>query len=65
MKIVKIKYSSGRNKVIEKAISEKLMRFEKSRLAEECAKLDPAFEHSIAEEGFSAEQEEWPEYQQR
>jgi len=28
----------------------------------ECAKLDPDFEQSIAEEGFSAEMEEWPEY---
>jgi len=34
------------------------MRLEKSRLAQECAKLDPVFEQSIAEEGFSAEMEE-------
>jgi hypothetical protein len=43
-------------------VSEKLLRLEKSRLAQECAKLDPEFEQSLAEEGFSAEMEEWPEY---
>jgi len=39
-----------------------LRRLEKSRLAQECAKLDPDFEQTIAEEGFSTEMEEWPEY---
>ncbi|MFW6374385.1 MAG: CopG family transcriptional regulator, partial [Thermodesulfobacteriota bacterium] len=34
----------------------------KSRLARECAKLDSDFEQSLAEEGFSSELEEWPEY---
>ncbi len=34
----------------------------KSRLARECAKLDPKFEQALAEEGFSGEQDEWPEY---
>lgn len=38
------------------------MRLEKSRLAQECAKLDPKFEQFLAEEGFSSESEEWPEY---
>jgi hypothetical protein len=31
-------------------------------LARECAKLDPAFERAMAEEGMSAEVTEWPEY---
>ncbi len=38
------------------------MRIEKSRLAQECAKLDSKFEQSLAEENFSSELEEWPEY---
>ncbi len=60
--LVKSKYFPNRSKAIQQAVSEKLMRLEKSRLAQECAKLDPKFEQSIAEEGFSAELEEWPEY---
>ena len=60
--LVKSKYFPNRSKAIQQAVAEKLMRIEKSRLARECAKLDPKFEQSIAEEGFSAELEEWPEY---
>ena len=60
--LVKSKYFPNRSKAIQQAVAEKLMRIEKSRLAQECAKLDPVFEQSIAEEGFSAEMEEWPEY---
>jgi len=39
-----------------------LARLEKSRLAQECAKLDPDFKQSLAEEGMSSEIEGWPEY---
>ncbi len=52
----------NRSKAIQKAVEEKLMRMEKSRLAQECAKLDPKYEQTLAEEGFSKELEEWPEY---
>jgi hypothetical protein len=38
------------------------VRIDKSRLAKECAKLDPEFEKSLAEEGFSSELTEWPGY---
>ena len=60
--LVKSKYFPNRSKAIQKAVSEKLIRLEKSRLARKCAKLDPEFEQSLAEEGFSVEMEEWPEY---
>jgi Arc/MetJ-type ribon-helix-helix transcriptional regulator len=60
--LVKSKYFPNRSKAIQQAVSEKLMRLEKNRLAHECAKLDPKFEQSIAEEGLSVELEEWPEY---
>jgi len=60
--LVKSKYFPNRSKAIQEAVAEKLVRLEKNRLAKECAKLDPDFEQSIAEEGFSAEMEEWPEY---
>ncbi len=60
--LVKSKFFPNRSKAIQQAVAEKLMRLEKNRLSQECAKLDPAFEQSIAEEGFSTEIEEWPEY---
>jgi Arc/MetJ-type ribon-helix-helix transcriptional regulator len=52
----------NRSKAIQEAVKEKLKRMEKTRLAEECAKLDPKEERTLAEEGFSSELEEWPEY---
>ena len=60
--LVRSKFFPNRSKAIQEAVSEKLLRLEKSRLAQECAKLNPEFERSLAEEGFSAEMEEWPEY---
>ena len=42
----------NRSQAIEEAVAEKLARLEKSRLAQECAKLDPRFEKSLAEEGL-------------
>jgi len=52
----------NRSRAIEEAVEEKLIRMERSRLAQECAKLDPAFEKSLAEEGLSADVAAWPEY---
>ena len=60
--LVKSKTFPNRSKAIQEAVAEKLNRMEKSRLAQECAKLDPKFEQSLAEEGFVSELEEWPEY---
>ena len=52
----------NRSKAIQDAVADKLKRLERSRLAQECAKLDPNYEQSLAEEGFSMEVDEWPEY---
>jgi len=60
--LVKSNLFPNRSKAIQEAVAEKLTRLEKSRLAQECAKLDPDFEQSLAEEGFASELEEWPEY---
>jgi metal-responsive CopG/Arc/MetJ family transcriptional regulator len=53
---------SSRSQAIEAAVKEKIKRLEHGRLARECAKLDPVFEKSLAEEGLSQELNEWPEY---
>ena len=60
--LVKSNTFPNRSKAIQEAVVEKLTRIEKSRLAQECAKLDPEFEQSLAEEGLTPELEEWPEY---
>jgi metal-responsive CopG/Arc/MetJ family transcriptional regulator len=60
--LVKSKIFPNRSRAIQEAIAEKLMRLEKRRLAQECAKLDHDFEQSMAEEGLSSELEEWPAY---
>jgi metal-responsive CopG/Arc/MetJ family transcriptional regulator len=52
----------SRSQAIQEAVEEKLARLKRSRLARECAKLDPAFEKSLAEEGLSEDLSGWPEY---
>lgn len=52
----------NRSRAIQAAVAEKLARMERSRLASECAKLDPKFEKALAEEGLGQELEAWPEY---
>ena len=60
--LVKSQRFTNRSRAIQEAVAEKLARIERSRLAQECAKLDPKFEQEMAEEGFTAEMDEWPEY---
>ena len=52
----------SRSQAIQEAVEEKLVRLSRRRLAAECAKLDPVFERSLAEEGLLGEVLEWPEY---
>lgn len=52
---------NNRSKVIQEAVKEKIERVEKSRLARECAKLDPTFERAMADADIMR-LDEWPEY---
>lgn len=52
----------NRSRLIQEAVQEKVERLERHRLARECAKLDPAFEQQLADEGLEEDLEEWPEY---
>lgn len=61
-RLVKDRVFPSRSRAIEEAVSEKLERRERRRLARECAKLDPAFEKALAEEGLSEELRAWPAY---
>ncbi|MEW6112745.1 MAG: ribbon-helix-helix domain-containing protein [Thermodesulfobacteriota bacterium] len=45
----------NRSRAIQAAVEEKLGRMERTRLARECANLDPAQEQALAEEGLTKE----------
>ena len=60
--LVKKRVFLNRSRAIQEAVREKLERIDRNRLARECAKLDPAFEKTMAEEGMGEELEEWPKY---
>jgi len=61
-RLVKKRAFPNRSQAIQTAVQEKLERLERTRLARECAKLDRKFEQAMAEEGFGAELDQWPEY---
>ncbi len=52
----------NRSRAIQIALHEKIQRMEGSRLAAECAKLDPIFEQSLADEGLDVDATAWPEF---
>jgi metal-responsive CopG/Arc/MetJ family transcriptional regulator len=52
----------NRSQAVEAALAEKLDRLRRTRLARECAKLDPEEERAWAEEGLGADLELWPDY---
>ncbi|MBI4312429.1 MAG: ribbon-helix-helix protein, CopG family [Chloroflexi bacterium] len=52
----------SRSRAIEDALKEKLERLKATRLAVECAKLDPEEEKAMAEEGLAQDALEWPAY---
>ena len=50
--LVKSQRFTNRSRAIQEAVTEKLARIDRSRLAQECAKLDPKFEQEMAEAEF-------------
>ncbi|MGH7563681.1 MAG: ribbon-helix-helix domain-containing protein [Gemmatimonadota bacterium] len=60
--LVKKSVFENRSQAIQQAVDEKLERIDRTRLARECAKLDPTFEKAMAEEGLGEDLEAWPEY---
>jgi metal-responsive CopG/Arc/MetJ family transcriptional regulator len=61
-RLIKDRIFPSRSKAIQESVKEKIDRLDKRRLAEECAKLDPVFEQSLADEGLRRDIEAWPEY---
>jgi Arc/MetJ-type ribon-helix-helix transcriptional regulator len=60
--LVAAKVFPNRSRAVQEAVRDKLERLRRSRLARECAKLDPAAEQALAEEGLSEDAEQWPAY---
>ena len=61
-RLVKTHVFPSRSKAIQEAVADRLDRLERTRLARECAKLDPAEEKNMADESLVAEADSWPEY---
>ena len=61
-RLVKSRLFENRSRAIQEAVSEKLDRLDRNRLARECAKLDRKSEQALAEEGLSTEAGQWREY---
>jgi metal-responsive CopG/Arc/MetJ family transcriptional regulator len=61
-RLVKERRFPNRSRAVQEALRDKLESVERSRLARECAKLDPKYEQQFAEEGLVDELEQWPAY---
>ena len=59
--LVRRRLFPSRSRAIQDALKEKLGRLGQTRLARECAKLEPDEEKALAEEGLSEDLSEWPE----
>jgi metal-responsive CopG/Arc/MetJ family transcriptional regulator len=60
--LVQSRIFSNRSQAVQSAVQEKVARLGKTRLAQECAKLDPQEEQCLADEGLAAEVAQWPPY---
>jgi metal-responsive CopG/Arc/MetJ family transcriptional regulator len=61
-RLVNKRVFQSRSQAIQEAVSEKLKRMKRTRLAEECSKLEPTYEKELTEEGLAEDMKEWPEY---
>jgi Arc/MetJ-type ribon-helix-helix transcriptional regulator len=61
-RLVRVRVFPSRSQVIQQALEEKIARIDRTRLARECAKLRPAEEQALADEGLAGEAAQWPEY---
>jgi metal-responsive CopG/Arc/MetJ family transcriptional regulator len=52
----------SRSQAVQEAVSEKLQRMKRTRLSDECSKLEPSCEKELAWEGLAEDIKEWLEY---
>ena len=60
--LVQSRVFPSRSQAVQSAVQEKITRMGKTRLAQECAKLDPVEEQALADEGMALETAQWPPY---
>ena len=60
--LVRTRRFASRSQAIQEAVQEKVERLARTRLAQECAKLDIGEERALADLGLAAEAETWPPY---
>ncbi len=53
---------ANRSQAVETALADAVARLARTRLARECAKVNPREEQAMAEEGFAGSRDTWPEY---
>ncbi len=61
-RLVETRVFPNRSQAVQTAVQEKLARLHKTRLAQECAKLDPSEEQALADLGLATEVGQWPPY---
>ena len=61
-RLVEERVFQSRSQAVQEAVSEKLQRMKRTRLAAESGKLNPQFERGLAEEGLAEDVKEWLEY---
>lgn len=61
-RLVKDETFASRSRAIQIAVEEKLERFDRTRLARDLAKIDPAEEQAMAELGFGDDAAKWESY---
>jgi metal-responsive CopG/Arc/MetJ family transcriptional regulator len=61
-RLVASRVFSSRSQAVQIAVQEKLARLAKTRLLQECAKLDPREEQALAELGIAGDAAQWPPY---
>ena len=52
-RLVRSRVFLNRSQVVQQALNEKIARIDRTRLARECAKLDPGEEQALADEGLA------------
>ncbi len=61
-RLVQERRFANRSRAIQEALHDKLERLERTRLARECAKLDPTYEQELADLGLAEDFKQWPAY---
>jgi len=60
--LVRGRVFASRSQAVQVALQEKMLRMGKTRLARECAKLEPIEEQSLADLGLGSDIDQWPTY---